>query len=109
MAEGVDYFRPAKKSHKGSCLDTLEMLMKDWLGGSYLVLKITPRVPGDRPLMYIGYKYNSKKVLVFIANKGYRSTEPSDSCLSSFPDINYNVSVSPVFHTSLSRQVFKCL
>ena len=55
-AVGVNHFRPAKTSHKGFCLDTLEKLMKDWPGGSYLVLKITPIFAGERPLLAIGYK-----------------------------------------------------
>ena len=46
MYLGVNCCGPAKMSHKGFCLDTLEKLMKDWLGGSYLVMTITPRVPG---------------------------------------------------------------
>ena len=53
--------------HKGFCLATLEKLTKDWPGGSYLVIKITRRVPGGRPLTEIGYMYNSRKVLGFIA------------------------------------------
>ena len=56
MASGVDYYGPMKKSHKGFCVATLEILMKDWPGGSYLFTKINPRVPGGRPLMAIGYK-----------------------------------------------------
>ena len=54
MAEGVDYCGAAKTIHRGFGIDTLENLMKDWLGGSYFVMKSTPRVPGDRPLMAIG-------------------------------------------------------
>ena len=53
-AAGVDYCGPAKMTHKGFCLDTLEKLMKDWPGGSYLVLKITPIFPGEIPLLAIG-------------------------------------------------------
>ena len=45
-------------------------MMKEWPGGSYLVIKITPKVPGGRPLMAIGYKCNSRKVLGYIATKG---------------------------------------
>ena len=69
--------------------------MKDWLGGSYIVLEITPRVPGGRPLMYIGYMYNSRKVLGFIATEGSGSTEPGDPYLSHFPGIYFSVSVHP--------------
>ena len=36
-AAGVNYCRPAETRHKGFCLATLEKLMKDWPGGSYLV------------------------------------------------------------------------
>ena len=55
-AAGVDYFGPVKTSHKGFYLTTLEKLMKDLLGRSYLVMKINPRFPGERPLLAIGYK-----------------------------------------------------
>ena len=54
MAEGVYYYGPAKTSHKGFCLATLEELMKDWLVGLYLVMKINPRFPDGKPLMDIG-------------------------------------------------------
>ena len=97
MAKGVDYCGPANMSHKGFCLATFENLMKDWPGGSYLVMKITPRVPGSIPLLAIGYKYNSRKVLGFIATEGAGSTAPGDPCLSRFSDIYSNVSVCPVF------------
>ena len=67
MAVGVDYCRPVKTTHKGFCKATLEKLMKDCPGGSYLAMKSTPIVTGERPLLAIGYKYNSRKVLGFIA------------------------------------------
>ena len=41
--------------------------MKDFSGGLYLVLNSTPIFPGDIPLVAIEYKYNSRKVLGFIA------------------------------------------
>ena len=56
-------------------------------------MKITPRVPGDIPPMEIRYRYNSIKVLGFIAIGGSRISEPGDPYLSSFPDIYSNVSV----------------
>ena len=54
--EGVDYCGPDKMSHKDSFLDTLEKLMKYFPGGSYLVMKSTPTVTGDRPIVAISYK-----------------------------------------------------
>ena len=98
---GVDYFSLVKTIHKGFCLAILEKLMKDWPGGSYLFLKITPRFPGETPLLAIGYKYNSRKVLGFIATEGAGSTEPDDPYLSCFPDIYYNTSVRPVVRPHL--------
>ena len=86
-AAGADYCGPARTSHKGFCLATLEKLTKDWPGGSYLVLKSTPRFLGEIPLLAIGYKYNSRKVLGFIATEGSGSTEQGDPYLSLFPDI----------------------
>ena len=53
MAIGVNYCGPVKTSHKSFCLSTLEKLMKDWPAGSHLVMKITPRVSGGRPLLAI--------------------------------------------------------
>ena len=78
MAAGVDYSGPAKTSHKGFCIATLENLMKDCPGGSYIFMKITPRVTGYRPILNIGYKYNSRKALGFIATEGAGSTEPGN-------------------------------
>ena len=59
-------------------------------------MKSTPIVPGGIPLIKIGYKYNYRKVLGFIATEGAGNTEPGDPYLSIFPDIYSNVSVCPV-------------
>ena len=106
MSEGVDYCAPTKTIHNGCYLATLEKLIKDWPGGSYLVLKSTPRFPGESPLLAIGYKYNSRKVLGFIATEGAGSTEPGDPYLSRFPDIYSNVSVRPVVRPHLLGRYF---
>ena len=54
MADGLYYCGPAKTSHNGFCMDTLENLMKEWPGVYHLVLKSTTIVPVDRKLMAIG-------------------------------------------------------
>ena len=59
-------------------------------------MKSIPRVPGGRPLLNIGYKYNDRKVLGFIADEGGGSTEPGDPYLSCFPDIYSNIYIFPV-------------
>ena len=96
ISEGVHYCGPVNMIHKCFCIYKLEKITKDWYGGSYLVMKSTPKVPGDRPLMAIGYKYNSRKVLGFISTGGVRSTEPGDPYLSLLRGIYSNVSACPV-------------
>ena len=93
IAAGVDYCRPEKTGHKGFCLATLENFIKDWPVGENIVMKINPRFPGGRTPLDIGYKYNYRKVLGFIDTEEARSTEPSDTYVSLFPDIYSNVSV----------------
>ena len=80
--------------------------MKDWPEGSYLVMKSTPIVPGGRPLLAIGYKYNSIKVLGFFATEGDGSTEPGDPYLSRFHDIYSNVLVFSVVSPHLLGSYF---
>ena len=48
----------------------LEKLMKECPGGSYNIMKSTPRVHGDRSLMAIGYNYIYHKVIRFISKEG---------------------------------------
>ena len=52
---------------KGFFQATLEKLIKEWTGVFYLVMNITPIVPSDIPLMYIGCRYNYCNILGFIA------------------------------------------
>ena len=71
----------------------LKSPMKNWPGGSYLVMNSTPIVPVDRHLMAIGCKYNSHKVIGFVATEGAGSTVPGDIYLYCCPDMFSNVSV----------------
>ena len=96
-----------KTIHEGVCLYTLENLKKDCPGGSYIFMKSTPRVPCGRPLMDIGYKYNSRKVLGFIAIEGDGIIKPGDPYLSCFLDIYANFSVRPVVFPHLLGMYFK--
>ena len=98
--------RAGEDDPQGYCLNTLEKLMKYWLGGSYLVMKITPRFTGGRPLLDIGYKYNYRKILGLIYTEEAGSNEPGDPYLSSFPDVYSNVSVHPSVHAHLLDRYF---
>ena len=51
--------------------------------------------------MCIGYKYNSKKVLGFIADEGSGSTEPGNTYLSCCPDIYSDVFFRPIVRPCL--------
>ena len=44
-------------------------------------MKSTPRVPGNRPLVTIRYKYKYWKVLELIDTDGYESTDQGDPYL----------------------------
>ena len=106
MAAGVDYCGLAKKIHKGFCIATLENETKNFPGGSYLVMKSTPRVTGGIPLLTIGYKYNSRRVLRFITTEEDGSTETGDPYLSCFPETYYNDSVRCVVCPHLIGRYF---
>ena len=71
--------------------------MKDFSGGLYLVLNSTPIFPGDIPLVEIEYKYNSRKVLGFIATEGGGVTESDDPYLSCLPEIFLMLMFAPLF------------
>ena len=88
---GVDLIDMVKTNTKGFCKATIEGLTKDWPGGSYIVLRSKPMGPGERPLIAIGYKYNSRKVLYYFATAGTESTMLDIPYLSKYPDQFYNV------------------
>ena len=69
-------------------------------------MKSTRRVSGEIPLLAIGYKYNYRKVLLFIATEGDGSTEPGDTYLSCFPENYSNVSIHLVFSPHVLDRYF---
>ena len=56
MELGAELIGMVKTNTKGFCKETIENLTKDWPGGSHLVLRSKPMVPGGRSLIAIGYK-----------------------------------------------------
>ena len=85
---------------------TLKKLIEYWPVGSYLVMRIIPRVTVGITLLDIGYKYNYRKVLGFIDTKRDGSNEPDNPYLSRFPEISSNVSVIPAVHPHLLLRYF---
>ena len=73
--------------------ETIEKLTKDWPGGSYPVLRSKPMVPGDMPLVAIGYKYNAQKVISFIVTDNSGSIKTGIPYLSKYPDQFTNVAI----------------
>ena len=63
-------------------------------------------VPGGRPLIDIGYKYNVRKVLSFIVTDNEGSTKTGIPYLSKYPDQFTNVSIRPVArHLVMSKKI----
>ena len=55
-------------------------------------------VPGGRPLIAIGYKYNAQKVISFIVTDNAGITETGITYLSKYPDEFTNVAIRPIAH-----------
>ena len=98
MEVGAELIGMLKTNNKGLCKETIEKLTKDWPGGSYLVLRSKPMVPGYKPLISIGYKYNARKVLPFIFTDNTWSTKTGIPYLSKYPDQFTNVYILLVAH-----------
>ena len=93
---GAELIGMVKTNTKGFYKDTIEKLTKDWNGGSYLVLRSKPMVPGNRPLIDIGYKYNAQKVLSFIVIYNTGITQKGLPYLSKYSDKFTNIAIRPV-------------
>ena len=85
-----------KTNTKVFCKETIEKLTKDWPGGSYLVLRSKPMVPGDMLIISIGYNYNAQKVIYFIVTDNSGSTKTGIPYLSKYYDQFTNVAIRPV-------------
>ena len=60
------------------------------------MLSSKPMIPGDRPLIAIGYKYNARKVPYFIVTDNTGCTKTDIPYLSKYPDQFTNVAIRPV-------------
>ena len=63
-------------------------------------------VTGEMPLLYIGYKYNSRKVLSFVATAGTGGTTLGIPYLLKYSDQFSNVSIFPVARPLLMSKFF---
>ena len=93
MVIGAEFIGTVKTNTKGFCKETIKNLTKDCPGVSYLVLRSKPMVPGDRPLITIGYEYNARKVLYFIVTDNIGITENGIPYFSKYPYQFTNVAI----------------
>ena len=68
--------------------------MKDWHGGTYLVLEAP--APDGVQLFAVGYKYCKMKTLCFLFTEGASWTELGEPYKARFKDINGNSMVRDV-------------
>ena len=84
----------------------LEDQMKDFPGGTWIVLEGHAEKE-DVDLVCIGYKYNKKKVLIFVTTKGAGSTNPGEPYVARFPDKFGNVCSREVGRPEILSNYFK--
>ena len=61
---------------------------------------------GGRPIIYIGYKYNTWKVISFIVTYNTGITQADIPYLSKYPDQFSNVSIRPVSRPLVVYKLF---
>ena len=96
MEVGSKFIGVINTNTKVFCKETIDKLTKYWPGDSYLVLRSNHMVPGGRPLIVIGCKYNTRKVLYFIVTDNAGSTQAGLPYLSKYPGQFSNLSIRPV-------------
>ena len=107
MEVGAELIGMVKTNTKGLCKETIDNLTNYWPGGSYLVLSSKPMVPGYRPLIAIGYKYNAWKVLSFIVTDNVGSANTGIPYLYKYPYQFTNVAIHPVARLiGMSKHLF---
>ena len=80
--------------------------MKDMPGGTWITMEGKDEREGI-DLVAIGYKYNKKKVLLFVMTKGAGSTAPGEAYEARFPDKYSNVCSRHVAWPEIISNYFK--
>jgi Transposase IS4 len=84
---GANFVGVIKNSHSFYPKQYLENTMREWGGGSHLVLQTKYK---GVDLVAVGYKYNKKKVMCFVFNKGLGHTENGKPYEARWKDDNNN-------------------
>ena len=90
---GSDFIGLVKPNTKGFCKYTIDNRVKYQQGIYYLVFNKKPKVLGDIPVVAIGYKYKSQKVLNSISTEGSGSAKFGTTHLYNLPDHLSNNSI----------------
>ena len=83
---GFEFIGPVKTNSTYFPKAELELMMKEWPSGSHAVLECETPTSKKHKLLAIGYKYNARKTLCFVATKNAGSTSPGKPYIARFPD-----------------------
>jgi hypothetical protein len=103
--KGHKVIAAVKTNHSRFPKAELEEKMKDYPSGSYLVLECTTPTKQVK-LLAIGYKYNARKILLFVATKNAGSTKPGTPYKAKFPDKFGNTKERLVIRPAVVSQYF---
>jgi hypothetical protein len=105
MENGHEWVGPVKTAKRLYPKEELESRLENWPGGMHLVMEgLTPDM---KTLLAIGYKYNSRKVLCFLATKNAGATTPGVPYRARFVDDNRNLVARPVERPEVLSNYFK--
>ena len=102
---GGNYIGVLKTAYNGYPKKFIQDKMKNWPGGSHLVLETT--TPEEVELLAIGYKYNKNKILCFLATKGAGHTEPGSPYKARWKDDNGNTNSRDVNRPEIVSKYFE--
>ena len=106
MGVDAEIIRMVKTNKKGLCKNTIDNMTKDCSGSYCLVLKIKLTVTSDRPLIFVGYKYNIRNFLSFVATDNAGITTSGIPYLYNHPDPFSIVSVIPLAFPLIVSKLF---
>ena len=92
-----------KTNHSGLPKEEVEKLMEDYPSGAHLVLSAKV---DEETLYFVGYKYNKKKVLLFLCSENAGSFKEGTPYVAKFPDENGNVQRRNVRRPSVISDYF---
>lgn len=103
---GSEFIGPVKTAKKLFPIKEIERIMKNWPRGTHVVLE--GQGLKETPLLAIGYKYNARKCLSFIATKNAGKTTLGRPYRARFTDKHDNVEWQEVDRPEVLADYFLC-